>query len=329
MSTPTETTANGKAETTAKAETTSKAERTPEERNAELAADLARLETVLDELVREQWAPRLPPAGQLPRVPGLLRPAERFPDNVGPPPAWLTPAHMVLAPETDRGHAGWPLAILVAALCGLPLGYSAVVIMNSMQPTGAPQLASVATKRLAPPSAPSPTILARDDSADLASAGDHDAPAIVPHAPTRARETVAMLKSDDRVIATPRPEPIAVAPKPGVAAPEPEPVAVAPAPKQAAPSLDPETITLLLRQGEQLAEAGDFAAARTLLQRAAAADDAAAATALGATYDPGVLARMGAVGIDSDAVKARFWYMKAASLGSADAKRRLEQMANR
>jgi TPR repeat protein len=49
---------------------------------------------------------------------------------------------------------------------------------------------------------------------------------------------------------------------------------------------------------------------------------------LGATYDPTVLARMGALGIDADVVKARFWYQKAVSLGSTEANRRLELLAN-
>jgi TPR repeat protein len=84
-----------------------------------------------------------------------------------------------------------------------------------------------------------------------------------------------------------------------------------------------------MKQGEQLVEVGDFAAARTLFQRAAEADDAAAAIALGATYDPTVLTGKRTVGIDADIVKARFWYRKAVSLGSSEAKRRLELLANR
>ena len=107
-----------------------------------------------------------------------------------------------------------------------------------------------------------------------------------------------------------------------------DPVIGALSPKPAVQVLDAETIMLLIKQGEQLAEAGDVAAARTLFQRAAEAGDAAAATSLGATYDPTVLARMRAVGIDSDMVKARFWYQKAMSLGSTEAKRRLELLAN-
>src|SRR5262245_43141037 len=56
----------------------------------------------------------------------------------------------------------------------------------------------------------------------------------------------------------------------------------------------------------------------------AEAGDATAAIALGATDDPSLLAKLGAVGISADLEKARFWYEKAASLGSSDAKRRLE-----
>jgi TPR repeat protein len=84
-----------------------------------------------------------------------------------------------------------------------------------------------------------------------------------------------------------------------------------------------------MKQGQQLVEAGDLAAARTLFQRAAEANDAAAAMALGATYDPTVLAGMRAVGIEPDVVKARFWYQNAASLGSSEAKRRLDVLVNR
>ena len=94
-------------------------------------------------------------------------------------------------------------------------------------------------------------------------------------------------------------------------------------------TLDPDEISLLTRQGEQFAEAGDFVSARALFQRAAEANDATAATALGTTYDPTVLARLQAVGVDPDVVKARFWYQKAVSLGSTDAKRRLDLLADR
>jgi TPR repeat protein len=92
--------------------------------------------------------------------------------------------------------------------------------------------------------------------------------------------------------------------------------------------LDPEEIKLLMKQGEQLIAAGDVATARTVLQRAADAGDANAAMALGATYDPNVLARLGVVGVNAELEKARSWYQKAETLGSPDARRRLDLLAN-
>ena len=93
--------------------------------------------------------------------------------------------------------------------------------------------------------------------------------------------------------------------------------------------LAPEEIKLLLKQGEQLIAAGDVATARTVLQRAADAGDANAAMALGATYDPNMLARLGVVGVSAEVDKARSWYQKAEALGSPDARRRLDLLANR
>jgi len=94
-------------------------------------------------------------------------------------------------------------------------------------------------------------------------------------------------------------------------------------------ALDPEEVKFLTRQGEQLALAGDLVAARVLFQRAAEAGDASAAMALGATYDPNVLAKLGVIGMGADAEKARSWYQKAESQGLAQATQRLQALANR
>lgn len=93
--------------------------------------------------------------------------------------------------------------------------------------------------------------------------------------------------------------------------------------------LDPVQVTLLMKQGEQFAAAGDLVTARILLQRAAEAGDANAAMALGATYDPNVLAKLGVLGINGDVEKARNWYRKAESFGIPDASQRLTALANR
>jgi hypothetical protein len=103
----------------------------------------------------------------------------------------------------------------------------------------------------------------------------------------------------------------------------------APSPGKTNRALDREEIKLLIKQGEQFAAAGDLVTARILFQRAAEAGDATAAMALGATYDPNVLAKLGVVGMGADVEKARSWYRKAESFGSAEASRRLNALANR
>jgi TPR repeat protein len=92
--------------------------------------------------------------------------------------------------------------------------------------------------------------------------------------------------------------------------------------------LDPEEIKLLMKQGQQLIAAGDVVTARTVFQRAADAGDADAAIALGATYDPNVLAKLGVIGVRADVEKARNWYQRAEILGSPDARGRLDVLAD-
>jgi hypothetical protein len=85
----------------------------------------------------------------------------------------------------------------------------------------------------------------------------------------------------------------------------------------------------LVEQGRQFFDVGDLVAARILFMRAAKAGDAAAAIAMGATYDPVVLAERGVRGVASDLDKARAWYERAKDMGSSEGPRRLEMLANR
>jgi hypothetical protein len=111
-----------------------------------------------------------------------------------------------------------------------------------------------------------------------------------------------------------------------VAPPAPEPASA-----PAAPALDPESpeVAALVKRGQELAAAGDIAAARLTLRRAAEAHNAQAALALGATYDPTVLETLGIFGVTPDVAKARSWYEKAREYGSAEAPRRLDLLATR
>ena len=85
---------------------------------------------------------------------------------------------------------------------------------------------------------------------------------------------------------------------------------------------------LLLDQGKQFFDVGDLIAARILFLRAANAGDAAG-VAMGATYDPVVLADRGVRGVAADLDKARRWYERAREMGSPEGPRRLEMLANR
>jgi hypothetical protein len=92
--------------------------------------------------------------------------------------------------------------------------------------------------------------------------------------------------------------------------------------------LEPEEIAVLVKRGKDFIAAGDLAAARIMLQRAAEARDADAALALAATYDPVILRELKVYGIAADVAMARTWYDKAKEFGSAEASRLLEILAS-
>ncbi len=91
--------------------------------------------------------------------------------------------------------------------------------------------------------------------------------------------------------------------------------------------LDGDEVATLIKRGEDFLTNGDFASARLLLRRAAAAGSAKAALALGATFDPLIIQRLGAIGAQPDPDRARKWYQKAAELGSDAASQQLEKLA--
>lgn len=92
---------------------------------------------------------------------------------------------------------------------------------------------------------------------------------------------------------------------------------------------DGEAITTLLNRGEEFLAVGDIATARVLLTRAAEANNARAAFALGSTYDPSILERLGVRGVNPDMTMARTWYQRAKDLGSVEASRRLDNLGAR
>jgi len=88
-------------------------------------------------------------------------------------------------------------------------------------------------------------------------------------------------------------------------------------------------VASLITRGQSLALAGDVAAARLPLQRAAKTGNAFAVLALAATYDPNVLEQVGIYGAMSDVTEARRWYQRAEEYGSSEAPRRLEMLLKR
>jgi hypothetical protein len=183
------------------------------------------------------------------------------------------------------------------------------------------------------------TIVARDDGRGMAAKGDMPSDrlkstsrlSLAPPKSSRQDETTAargeelgIAAKDDKLRAAK-----SVAGQTMAMAQPDTPSAQDPRSNGAVRALDPQEIKLLMAQGQQFIAAGDVVTARIAFQRAAEAGDADAAVALGATYDPTVLAKLGVVGIGADVAKARSWYQRAEKLGSPDARRRLDVLADR
>jgi hypothetical protein len=106
-----------------------------------------------------------------------------------------------------------------------------------------------------------------------------------------------------------------------VLAPAAAPPTASPAPAPGKPHLSAKEIAALSARGDNLLGNGDIISARLFYERAADAGDGRAALRLGATFDPGFLARAGLPGVHGDVAQARKWYRRALALGAADAER--------
>ena len=285
--------------------------------------DLERLETSLRWLQRQEVATRLS-RGAHPLRQATLAPHAPHPPRAGAErsgelhrsPLSLEPQRLAPPPLKSRGeNLRGPLRILMASCVAAPFLYY-FFATGSAPPAGpapAPKLASVDSRLVvAPPARPSG---ARE-------AAPAPAPADEPRTPG---ESEAPPPTAEPLPATRLPEREAVAMLP----PDPAGAQAAPA-GNALRALDPEEVKLLIKQGEQFVATGDLVTARTVLQRAAQAGDATAAVALGATYDPTVLTRLGVVGMGgADVEQARRWYQQAENLGSAEATKQLRVLAGR
>jgi hypothetical protein len=142
------------------------------------------------------------------------------------------------------------------------------------------------------------------------------APAIMP---PLVPDRLAEASPPPSQVTAPSPAPVVVSPVPAM------PTLPAPPPSNGVMLADDEMATLIKR-GQTLLQSGDLVSARLLLRRAAEAGNASAALALGATFDPLIIRKLGVIGIEPDAERARQWYRKAAELGSTEAPQQLAKL---
>jgi hypothetical protein len=271
--------------------------------------DLEQLEASLRLLQRQESATRC--ATHMAPVPGPARrqSSERFGDRFRSPRC-LESERLPPPPERPRRNIGALVGSVLALILLATIVYyfAAGGWAPSSEPAPGPQTASDPAVVTSPPSwptgqqAPPPTMAQDDNRSTSAQTSQSIKTSQPPRSPEG--ETGAIVQPD-------------------------EPGAQTPPASKATRMLDPEEITLLMKQGEQFIAAGDVVTARIVFQRAAEAGDADAALALGATYDPIVLANLGVAGLGANVEKARIWYQKAENLGSTDATRRLAILENR
>ncbi|MCP4621878.1 MAG: hypothetical protein GY844_36205 [Bradyrhizobium sp.] len=241
-------------------------------------------------------------------------------------------------PRTSRIIA---TGVVVATVVAATVGFFAMDATRSVFVNAKASLASVAPSfgGSAPPDAAPPPRVAIETAAPQpriaapeAQAVYRGKPAEAAVAPTAAAAAVAGKPAEMANAALPSREEISAAYQSAVKGGQVAAVApAAPAPPPAAPAvrrMDPDEVAGLLKRAKGLLAIGDFVSARLLLERAADAQEAEAAFMLGNTYDPLVIGNQDMRSITPDPAVARQWYQKAATLGSADAKRRLSQLQN-
>ena len=195
------------------------------------------------------------------------------------------------------------------------------------EPAVAPEtlLTSVAPNDNTPPKAPAaaPQQSAKLEPARPEPAAPASGPAPTVNAVPEPRPASPPPQAASPPPQTALPAPQAVSPPPQPASPLPQ--TASPAPQAASP-LPPEEAASLLKRGQDLLAAGDIASARLMLTLVAEAGNAEACVILAGTFDPTVLAKLRAVGVQGDPAKARAWYGRATELGSKEAGQRLQAM---
>ncbi len=304
-------------------------------------ADLERLQAALLATRRSevnQKVSRLPPAPQLLCVQGLRSPNDTHIEGFRLPRS-LEPAYV--PPPLNRNGTNVLRAVLVGIMgaCAVapPIAYLALTHHGATDEpvaiTPAPKISTLETQIAALP--PMPAVQREQERPPPAVQVSKERPIQPPQPPAPDRYRLqsvapaARASGDTSRVAVENPPPSSAAASVASASPEISPARSASSADRTATRIAPEEIAMLLKQGEQLISVGDVATARVLFGRAAESGDGNAALALGATYDPVVLARLGVRGIAPDAEQAQLWYQKAREYGSSEAPAWLTKLARR
>jgi hypothetical protein len=208
-------------------------------------------------------------------------------------------------PPVDDIQSLWPMALRLCAVAGVAAAVAWLVISVP----GARLLRHDVMRASVQPPPPVADTLKQDPLHTPAAAG-----LLLQHGLSEANAAPV-----EAALPAPTPAPT---PQPTIAPPSNDTAAAPPVTL----SLASDEIAMLLKRGKDAFSTGDLAAARLLLRRAAEAGSAEAALALGATFDPLVIRRLGAIGAAPDAAQARQWYQKAVVLGSTTASQPLAQL---
>ena len=209
-------------------------------------------------------------------------------------------------PPVDDIQSLWPMALRLCAVAGVAAAVAWLVISLPGTRLLRHDIAH-SDIQVPPPIADTPK---QDPLRTPAAAG-----LLLQHGLTEANASPAPAEAMPAPAPTPAPQPIAAPPSNDAAVAAPVTL-----------SLASDEIAMLLKRGKDAFSTGDLAAARLLLRRAAEAGSAEAALALGATFDPLIIRRLGAIGAAPDAAQARQWYQKAVALGSTTASQPLAQL---
>jgi hypothetical protein len=145
----------------------------------------------------------------------------------------------------------------------------------------------------------------------------------------RSELVISLVAEDGALLAEARMSLVIQAAPPPPAAekgPAPPPPPAAPAAPKSVPALsaaEREAAEKLLARGDRDLDQGNIAVARQFYLRAAQMGLARGALMLAATYDPGELTRLRAIGVQPNVAEARKWYERAAELGAPEAAERL------